>query len=91
MTKSSYRQRLISALRKLGKKKVRSDLNQSQIYDEFERISSVPADTSTCLCGKTNLKYRFGIKNRFTKRTGILGSKCIKNIKRKAGYHLILK
>ena len=80
----------MSALRKLAKTKVRSGLDQSQIFTEFER-TSIPTNTSTCLCGKTGLKHKFVIRNRFTRRTGVLGSQCIKNIKRKAGYQLVLK
>ena len=45
---------------------------------------------STCLCGKKNLRRRFRIEHKQTKRKGVVGSDCIRHFKRK-GYHPVVK
>ena len=83
----SHRERLVKALKKLG-----ATRNKAQdVYAEFDRTSYTASKSTTCLCGKRNLKRTFGIRHRKTKKAGILGSRCINKIKHKKGYHSVLK
>ena len=81
MTKS-YSQRLQAKLEKLAGKP--GSLNK--LVKAFRFTSGYRGKVTTCLCGKKHLKLRFRVHHTITKKSGVVGSKCVKLFKRRKGY-----